>query len=344
MSESPEYKVELDAFSGPLDLLLYLIRRDEVDIWNIPIAHITEQYLRYIELMGELNINVAGEFIVMAATLIEIKSRMLAPDPEPMEEEEEGDPRLELVRQLMEYRRFKEAALLLNERAEQQAGLVPRAGEKPENADAVRAGAPAGVTIWALLDAFSKVLQQTGAANFHRLVIDRIPQEQIQIQVEEKLRVNKRATFLSLFEGEVDRGMVVGIFLAVLELVKQQAFRVEQEIPFGEIWITFVPPEERPVPDAVEDAQPLQPVPEGAPAESEEPYDSEWPEEEGAALPFVPDVEDIPEPSEDQPATPDTSDDEETEDPDESDDEDEYDDDDEDEDEEDKQDESEDPS
>jgi segregation and condensation protein A len=289
MSDSSEYKVELDAFSGPLDLLLYLIRREEVDIWDIPVARITEQYVKYLDLMGELNINVAGEFIVMAATLIEIKSRMLAPEPVQAEEENLVDPRMELVRQLMEYRRFKEAAAALTERAEDQARRFGRTGEKPPTEEADRTAGPAGVTIWTLLDAFSKVLEHTGAARDHRLVLDTIPQEQINAELEERLRTVGRANFFSLFEGQASRVRIVGTFLALLELVKQQALRVEQEAAFGDIWIVYVPPGERAAWDAPE--PPIRPAEaEVAPptsSDTEEEYGEEWPEEEGLSMPDV---------------------------------------------------------
>jgi segregation and condensation protein A len=293
MSESSEYKVELDAFSGPLDLLLYLIRRDEVDIWNIPVARITQQYLKYIEMMGELNINVAGEFVVMAATLIEIKSRMLAPEPAPAEDEEQDDPRMELVRQLMEYRRFKEAAAALTERADHQSQRFARFGERPASEDADKTAAPAGVNIWALFDAFSKVLQQTGARGDHRLILDVIPQEQIQKGLEERLRAEGRTNFFSLFQGEASRVRMIGMFLALLELVKQQALRIEQDETFGDIYITYVPPEERSFADAAEDTnEAAEPGVQQEEVEDDAvPYDGEWPEEE-VSLPDVPDVGD----------------------------------------------------
>lgn len=289
MTESSDYKVELDAFAGPLDLLLYLIRREEVDIWNIPISRITEQYLQYVEIMGELNINVAGDFIVMAATLIEIKSRMLAPEPVVAEEEEQDDPRMELVRQLMEYRRFKEAAAALTERADLQSQRFTRAGEKLASDDDVKAVGDIGVNLWALLDAFSKVLKQTGIKADHRLVLDNIPQEEIQKGLEERLRQQGRANFFSLFEGESSRVRIVGTFLALLELVKQQALRIEQEETFGDIFITFIPPEQRVIVETPREPEPPQPEPQPE-AEPQEPYDGEWPDEE-LAIPDVPDVE-----------------------------------------------------
>jgi segregation and condensation protein A len=275
-----------------------------VDLWNIPIARITEQYLQYLGIMSELNINVAGEFIVMAATLIEIKSRMMTPDPAPMPEEEPDDPRMELIRQLMEYKRFKEAALALNERAEQRAERFARPGEQPAGGE-VRVGGPAGVTLWTLLEAFSKILQQTGAIKDHRLVLDAVPQERIQRELEETVRVAGRTTFAAVFTGQFSRVRLIGTFIAVLELVKQQALRVEQETSFGEIWLTYVPPEERApaiaepeLPSAEAAAAPL-PAESSGNADEETPEeeagdagDDEWPEETSdIVLPEVPEID-----------------------------------------------------
>jgi segregation and condensation protein A len=295
MTERLDYKVELDTYSGPLDLLLYLIRQAEVELWNLPIARITEQYLKYIELMSELNINVAGEFIVMAAQLIEIKSRLMTPEPEPMPEEEPDDPRMELVRQLMEYKRFKEAALALNDRAELQSERFARPGERPDGTLGPVSGAPAGVSLWTLLEAFSKILQQTGGD--HKLVLDSVPQEKIQQELEETVRAAGRLSFAGVFKGQATRPRLIGAFIALLELVRQQVIRMEQSEAFGEIWLTYVPPEERaqataPLPP---EPTPESPAPE-APAEPEEPADDEWPEEDsGIVLPDVPPIDEPPE-------------------------------------------------
>lgn len=297
MSDTSEYRVELDTYSGPLDLLLYLIKREEVDIFNIPVGRVTEQYLKYIDLLSEMNINVAGEFVVMAATLIEIKSRMMTPEPEVMPEEEPDDPRMELVRQLMAYKRFKEAALMLTERAEVQADRFARPGERPAGAP-VHEG-PAGVSVWALLDAFSKVLDQTGARRPHKLVIDNVPQEVVKAEIEARLRTAGRVSFFKVFEGRLTRARLVAMFLALLELVKQQAVRAEQAEVFGDIELVYVPPEER----VVEPEKPAAPAettpteepdaaPVGAVAEKEE--DEEWPEgDTGITLPDVADIPDV---------------------------------------------------
>ena len=244
--ENGEYTVDLDAFSGPLDLLLYLIRREEVDIYDIPVARITEQYLTYLDALTDLDVEVAGEFIVMAATLLEIKARMMAPEPVEEEEEEEGeDPRLELVRQLIEYRRFKEAALSLSDRQELRTERFARVGERYDDGGERVVGVPENVNLWALLEAFSSVLRQTGARGPLTVQLDHIPQEQLNSELERRLRTAGRITFFDAFEEHESRPMLVGMFFAVLELARLQVLRVEQEENFGEIWLTYVPPEER---------------------------------------------------------------------------------------------------
>ena len=304
MSDQPnDYKVELDAFAGPLDLLLYLIRRDEVDIYDIPIARITRQYMEYLDLIADLNINVAGEFVVMAATLMEIKSRMMAPEPEPGEDEEAAeDPRLDLVRQLMDYKRFKEAALDLKAREAERAERFSRAGERPEGTPRSSAPLPADLTLFALLDAFTRILEQTGRRGPHHVVMEDTPQETLRERLEARAKEAGRIAFADLFEGEWNRAVLVGMFLALLELVKQQVLRVEQEQVFGEILLAYVPEEERVV---YEDPPPAEePPPEEAdpPDQSPLPVEEAWDEESlDMDLPDIPDVPD------DDPPAPDSS-------------------------------------
>jgi len=245
--DAPNYKVELDTYSGPLDLLLYLIRRDEVDIYDIPIAHITEQYMQYMGLVSDLDINVAGEFLVMAATLMEIKSRMMAPQPEDMPEDEQEDPRLELVRQLMEYKRFKEAAVALGERAELRRDRFTRSGERPERDPDSEPKSAGDLALWMLLDAFQRILDQTGRRVPHMISGLGVPQEKIQEDLEMKVRTAGRMSFSQAFNSNADRLHMAGTFLAILELVKQQVLRVEQNQAFDEIWLTYVPEDERQV-------------------------------------------------------------------------------------------------
>ena len=200
----------------------------------------------------------------------------------------------------MEYKRFKEAALALNDRAELQSERFARPGERPDGTVGPVSGAPAGVSLWTLLDAFSKILQQTGGG--HKLVFDSMPQERIQRELEETVRAAGRLTFAGVFQGQVTRLRLIGTFIALLELVKQQVIRVEQAEAFGEIWLTYVPPEERvqappPLPPRAAAPNPPRPQP---PAEPEEPADDEWPEEDSGIV--LPDVPSVDEPSAPPPA------------------------------------------
>ena len=286
--ERSDYKIDLDDYSGPLDLLLYLIRREEVDVYDIPVARITKQYLAYLDVISDLNINVAGEFVVMAATLMEIKSRMMAPQPElGPDEEEPEDPRLELVRQLMEYKRFKEASLELSERADRRAERFGRAGERVDGGVGPVSPLPEDMTLWALLDAFARILEQTGKRAPHRIVLDDVPQEEIIERLEARVRASARISFLDAFEGETSRAILVGMFLALLELVKRQVVRVEQEEAFGEIWLTYVPEEERPK----DEQEPRTEAPSDAPPEDLAEAADWAPEDVAADLPDVPEVE-----------------------------------------------------
>jgi len=244
---SREYNVELDAFRGPLDLLLYLIRRSEVDVYDIPIAEITTQYLSYIDLIRQVNITIAGEFVLMAATLMEIKSKMLLPR-ETLDEfdEDDDDPRMELVRQLLEYKRFKDAARMLEDAEEEQLRKFPRPAfdrsSLPPDVLDVDEDPFAGVGIWDLLTAFSKILKETNL-NQPRVIheTDR-PLKFYMAIIIEALNEQQRVQFAELFVDATDRQQVIGIFLALLELARMKRIKTEQVTEFGEIYI--IPGEE----------------------------------------------------------------------------------------------------
>jgi segregation and condensation protein A len=227
-----DYRVQLDVFDGPLDLLLYLVRKEEVDIYDIPIAQITDQYIQTIELMKNLDIEVAGEFLVMAATLMEIKSAMLLPraDPESVDADEAGDPRAELVRQLLEYKKFKDAANLLNAAASEQNQRQGRpnnlisqiAPESESDVDMEQ------VSIWDLLEAFDAICRATGQTMDIRSIKDDTPIDLYQIDILHRLQTEKKSTFRRIFEGRPNRLVFVGNFLAILELVRNKLVSVEQ--------------------------------------------------------------------------------------------------------------------
>ena len=238
-----EYRVNLEIYNGPLDLLLYLIRRDEVDIYDIPIARVTEQYVRYVEVLKELDPNLAGEFLVTAATLMEIKTRMLLPTAEAADGEEEGegiDPRAELVRQLLEYKEFKDAAGELGEAAAEQAMRFGRSGGAPE---------PAGpdlevedVQIWDLMDALNRVLEAIGEGEGrHEVIYDDTPLELHATDILDRLGREGAMTFARIFEGRALRSEIVGLFLALLELVRTKQILAAQEGNFAEIRVFLNP-------------------------------------------------------------------------------------------------------
>ena len=231
------YEIKLDIFEGPLDLLLYLIRKNEIDIYNIPIALITEQYLEYLDMMRSLNLDLAGEYLVLAATLIHIKSRLLLPPAEDEEEREEGqDPRAELVRQLLEYQAFKEAALSLEARP-----LLDR--------DVFSRGAPAGdpataeeeeeamieVGVFELVQAFRLII--AGLDRSDDLVIDteRMSLTDRINEIMERLSEKKQLTFTELLGENTDRKRIIYTFLAILELMKLRMVKAYQSGPFGAI-------------------------------------------------------------------------------------------------------------
>src|ERR1700682_6519712 len=234
-----DYKVKLEVFEGPLDLLIYLIKRDEIDIYDITIERITPQYLEYHQAFKELKIDVAGEFVVMAANLIYLKSRSLLPlDQQPPEEDaEEDDPRWDLIRQLIEYKKFKEAAVQLHVRELEQEGIFTRDG----GAQLVLADAPlrlGEVSIFQLITAFQNVIKRVEAREDlreifgeHFTVSDKI--DIILRQVADGGRVR----FSDLFGAIASRVEIVVTFLAHLELIRLKQVRATQANPFDEIEI-----------------------------------------------------------------------------------------------------------
>jgi segregation and condensation protein A len=235
---SPDaYKVKLDTFEGPLDLLIHLIRKNEVNVYDIPIALITEQYLAYIELMQELNLDVAGEFLVMAATLIHIKSRMLLPRPDPTQEDEpEEDPREALVRRLLEHQKYKAAAELLHERETLRSAQFTR----PDASVAAAAGdeyePELEVDLFGLLAAFKGVLER--ASRRPRMVLppEEIPIETRIEQLLDRLSETDACGFEDLFaDGDGSRSFMIVTFLALLEMIRLKLIRVFQSGGAGAI-------------------------------------------------------------------------------------------------------------
>lgn len=246
-----DYRVDLDIFAGPMDLLLYLVRKEEVDIYDIPIARITDQYIRYIEMLKSLDIDLAGDFLVMAATLMQIKSAMLLPraEPELMSEEDFSDPRAELIRQLLEYKKFKDAANLLNAAGDEHRQRFARPdsiinklnGPSEPEIDIER------ISIWDLLEAFDSVCKATGVTIDIRRITDDTPIDLYQIEILHRLQSEGQLTFEQIFERGGGRLVMVGLFLGLLELVRAKLVSAEQPASSSVIYLialTDEPPEQ----------------------------------------------------------------------------------------------------
>jgi segregation and condensation protein A len=236
-----DYLVSLDSFHGPLDLLLYLVKRSEVDILDIPIAQIADQFFDFLQTLHEVNIELAGDFLVLAATLMEAKAKSLLPEEEHPDEEDEPDPRRELVRQLLEYRKFRDAASTLEERAEKQSTHLPRIAihePTPAEGPVVRS-----VEIWDLVSAFSRLIRETQAAQPTTVVVDETPQHHYEEQTLLRIQAEQRVPFRSLFTPPHHRSRLISLFLAVLELVRRGRIYLEQPEPFGEIVLIAPAPE-----------------------------------------------------------------------------------------------------
>jgi segregation and condensation protein A len=227
-----DYRVNLEIFAGPLDLLLYLVRKEEVDIYDIPIARITDQYIRYIELLKSLDIDLAGDFLVMAATLMQIKSAMLLPKAEPdqLQDDDLSDPRRELIRQLLEYKKFKDAANLLHAAADEQKERFPRPGTIIENLkpDAEPEIDIDQVSIWDLLEAFDTICKATGNVRDISNIKDDTPIDLYQIEILHRLQTEGPMSFERIFESRTNRVVMIGLFLALLELIREKLAWVEQ--------------------------------------------------------------------------------------------------------------------
>jgi segregation and condensation protein A len=228
------YQVKLEVFEGPLDLLLHLIKREEVDVYDIPVARITDQYLRFVELMQDMNLDVAGEYLVMAATLMHLKSRLLLPPSETDADEPEDDPRTELVQQLLEYQRYREAALTLGSRPVLLRDVFRREPDEPvrDEGEGVRLR---DISLADLLEAFRDVLERAARESFHEIIHEEISIAECVDVIVRRLEMDGSLRFRDLFAGSPSRRRLVATFLALLELVKAQAIRACQEEELGEI-------------------------------------------------------------------------------------------------------------
>jgi segregation and condensation protein A len=250
-----EYKVKFEVFEGPLDLLLYLIKKEEVDIYQVNLTRLASQFIEYIETLRLLDLEVAGEFLVMAATLMYIKSRELLPvdqQAQPQDEDDGEDPRWELIRQLVEYKKFKDAAAQLEALEARQENVFPRAPARLEFGPETPARSEA--SIFDLVSAVNAVLQRFGKRAEQRDIFeDKWTVSQKIGHLMQVLAEEPRMKFSALFAGAASRSEVVATFLALLELIRLKHLAAIQEEPFGEIVIYRVdkPPAEAaaPMPD-----------------------------------------------------------------------------------------------
>jgi segregation and condensation protein A len=245
-----EYKVKFEVFEGPLDLLLYLIKKEEVDIYQVNLTTLATQFIEYIDTMRLLDLEIAGEFLVMAATLMFIKSRELLPVDQQVqvEGEEDGeDPRWELIRQLVEYKKFKDAAAQLQVLEAHQENVFPRRPGRLEFAVDTPAPRPE-VSLFDLLNAVSAVLKRVGQRDTAREIYEDkwTVSEKIE-QLLQRLATASRLKFSDLFEGVTSRSEVVCTFLALLELIRLKQITAVQEVAFGEIEIQRAAAELQPV-------------------------------------------------------------------------------------------------
>lgn len=235
--DGTQYKVALEIFEGPMDLLLYLIKRDEVDIYDIPIERITKHYMEYLDTFKLLNIGVAGEFLVMAANLCYIKSRLMLPKhvQPPDEEAEEDDPRWDLIRQLIEYKKFKEAAHFLGEKESEQQDLFKRKPDKIETPKDEERPLSNEVSVFDLIKAFQNILDKFHDEGLGEIVDDHFTvSDKIDLLLT-TVEPGGTVAFSSLFENASSKNEMIVTFLAVLELMKLNYFQVRQEIVLGEI-------------------------------------------------------------------------------------------------------------
>ncbi len=249
-----DYKVQFEVFEGPLDLLLYLVKKEEVDIYEVNLTQLATSFIEYVELMRQLDLDIAGEFLVMASTLMYIKSRELLPVDQqaPVEDEEEGeDPRWELIRQLVEYKKFKDVAAKLQEREAAQENIYPRLPGKLS----FEAPAPKlQVSLFDLINAVNSILKRFALQDTRDIFEDKwTVSEKIESLIY-ALKQKTRVKFTELFAAATSRTEVVVTFLALLELIRLKQLVIAQAEPFSEIEITRAPESPPTVPVAAEPA------------------------------------------------------------------------------------------
>ncbi|MEZ6059445.1 MAG: segregation/condensation protein A [Planctomycetaceae bacterium] len=236
-----DYQVRLEQFGGPMDLLLYLVRRHELDICEISLAKVTADFQQYLQVLQLLDLDLIGDFIVVASTLLEIKSREVLPrvDDDPDNDDESVlDTGGDLIGKLLEYKKFKNAAKLLDERASEWLERYPRlSDDRPDvkrdrGSDRIRE-----VELWDLVCALARIVRMPDVERETSIRMDETPIGVFQDRIRRRLQSEPRVSFSSFFEGEKLQSRIVGIFQAILELIRHEHFRAEQPQKFGEIWI-----------------------------------------------------------------------------------------------------------
>jgi segregation and condensation protein A len=232
------FRVQLESYWGPVDLLLYLVRQHELDVTNLPMSAITDQFLEHLAVLEQIDVNSVGEFLEMASTLIEIKSRMVLPGEEEVVEELE-DPRQDLVRRLLEYKQYRDAASMLEERSRQWSDRYARlANDLPVRPNPAVDPPVGQAELWDLVSAFGRVLKgKQSARGPENIRYDETPIHVYMRRIDERVRREGRVVFTAFFESAVHKSALVGMFLAVLELVRHQHVRAMQPELFGEIWL-----------------------------------------------------------------------------------------------------------
>lgn len=250
------FRVQLDMFAGPLDLLWYLVRKQELDILDIPIARVTDQYLEMLTVLEVIDVNAVGDFLELATRLMEIKSRLMLPRHEEEQETEEQveDPRHDIVQRLLEYKKYKDAASMLAERGQLwQQRFARRVNDMPSGGIEPAEQPIHEVELWDLVSAFARVIRDNATATPRAIRYDDTPIEVYMDRIRERLATESPLAFTSLFEPGMIRSQMIGIFLAVLELIRHHHVCVEQPELFGEIMIATKPAAET-APDEQEQA------------------------------------------------------------------------------------------
>ena len=256
-----QYKVYLQIYSGPLDMLLYLIRRNELDILDLPVATIAASFNEFLDVLELIDLDLVGDFLVMASTLAEIKSRMVLPRAEEEEIAEViDDPRSDLIQQLLEYKKFKDAANALEEHAAEWQERYPRlSDERPKSGKDPAEDLIKEVELWDLVSALARVVKRKEVEEESSITYDDTPISTYVERIGTRVRQEGQLAFSAFFEGEKLRSRITGIFLAILELLRHHQFRADQPVDYGEIWIMPPLPEsaetEEAPPSATADAE-----------------------------------------------------------------------------------------